>query len=46
MGWSWRGWPVEDIAVVVRVIVVVPTGVMMGGGMVATGALVAPQPAA
>ena len=45
MGWSCSGCPVEDIAVGETVIVEVPTGVMMGGGTVATGAPLPPQPA-
>jgi hypothetical protein len=44
MGCNCSGCPEEDIAVSVMVIVEVPEGVMMGGGVVVT--LLLPQPAA
>ena len=44
MGCSCSGCPVEDIAVGVIVIVELPAGVTMGGGVVVT--LLLPQPAA
>ena len=43
MGWSWSGWPVEDMALGVTVMVEVPEGVKMGGGT--SEAVPPPQPA-
>jgi hypothetical protein len=43
MGGSWSGWPVEDMALGVTIIVEVPEGVTIGGGT--TEALPPPQPA-
>lgn len=43
MGWSWSGWPVEDVALREIVMVEVPEGVTTGGGGV-TAALPPPQP--
>jgi hypothetical protein len=45
MGGSWRGLPVEDMALGVTVIVEVPDGVTIGGGGGTTEALPPPQPA-
>lgn len=46
MGWSWSGWPEEDVALSEIVIVKVPEGVITGGGGVtAAVGLPPPQPA-
>src|SRR5215469_6673189 len=44
MGCNWRGWPAEEVALSEIVMVEVPEGVTIGGGVVVV-ALLPPQPA-